>query len=221
MPRHTLQSAAFRKNHRPIIWLDVEKRKADPEPALTSVHWADGLKTYAHEPILAASAKARGLEFQPWGRLAAEIVRVAMVTESLLAGYSIPERDLLMAACPEQAEWIRENYLNANAAKWFKRHRPALHAKARRLAGERRKPGLKDFLLQPAVGYPYKRYLLDVKPGAILGRLRKLLAKRGGVHRELTNEARRDWTNLIEYNRQDVLGMIHVVAYIKGGQPAD
>jgi hypothetical protein len=46
--------------------------------------------------------------------------------------------------------------------------------------------------------------------------MRKLLAKRDGVHRELTNEARRDWTNLIEYNRQDVLGMIHVVAYAKG-----
>jgi hypothetical protein len=45
--------------------------------------------------------------------------------------------------------------------------------------------------------------------------MRKLLAKRDGVHRELTNEARRDWTNLIEYNRQDVLGMIHLVGYVK------
>ena len=45
--------------------------------------------------------------------------------------------------------------------------------------------------------------------------MRKLLAKREGVHRELTNEARRDWTNLIEYNRQDVLGMIHLVGYVK------
>jgi len=40
------------------------------------------------------------------------------------------------------------------------------------------------------------------------------LAKRGGVHRELTNEARRDWTYLIEYNRQDVLGMKHLVEYV-------
>jgi hypothetical protein len=55
-----------------------------------------------------------------------------------------------------------------------------------------------------------------VQPGSILGRMRKLLAKRDGVHRELTNEARRDWTNLIEYNRQDVLGMIHIVAYARG-----
>ena len=45
--------------------------------------------------------------------------------------------------------------------------------------------------------------------------MRKLLAKRDGVHRELTNEARRDWTNLIEYNRQDVLGMMHVVGYVR------
>jgi len=215
MPRYTLQSTPFLNNTRPVIWLDVEKRKADPEPALTTVVWAEGLKTYAHDAILAASAKARGLEFQPWLELATEIVRVARETESLIGGYSIPERDLLMTACPEHAEWIKEHYLNANAAKWFRNNRPKLYAEACRMAGEHRNPGLKDFLIQPAVGYEYKKYLLDVQPGSILGRMRKLLAKRDGVHRELTNEARRDWTNLIEYNRQDVLGMIHLVGYVK------
>jgi hypothetical protein len=215
MPRYTLQSAAFLNNTRPVIWLDVEKRKADPEPALTTVVWAEGLKTYAHDAILAASAKARGLEFQPWLELATEIVCVAIATDSLIAGYSIPERDLLMASCPEHAEWIKEHYLNANAAKWFRNNRPKLYAEACRMAGEHRNPGLKDFLIQPAVGYEYKRYLLDVQPGSILGRMRKLLAKRDGVHRELTNEARRDWTNLIEYNRQDVLGMIHLVGVVR------
>jgi hypothetical protein len=215
MPRHTLQSASFLNNIRPVIWLDVEKRKADVEPALTTVVWAEGLKTYAHDAILAASAKARRLEFQPWPELAKKIVEVAIATESLIGGYSIPERDLLMASCPEHAEWIKEHYLNANAARWFRNNRPKLHAEACRTAGERRKPGLKDFLIQPAVGYPYKKYLLDVQPGSILGRMRRLLAKRDGVHRELTNEARRDWSNLIEYNRQDVLGMIHLVGYVK------
>jgi hypothetical protein len=78
-------------------------------------------------------------------------------------------------------------------------------------------PGLKDFLIQPAIGYPYKKYHLAVQPGSILGRLRTLLAKRDGVHRDLTHEARRDWTNLIEYNRQDVLGMKHLVEYVQAG----
>ena len=94
MSRYTLQTAAFLKNIRPVIWLDVEKRTADPEPALTSVLWAEGLKTYAHDAILAASAKARGLEFLPWLELAMEVVRIAQTTNSLIAGYSIPERDL-------------------------------------------------------------------------------------------------------------------------------
>ena len=31
-------------------------------------------------------------------------------------------------------------------------------------------------------------------------------------------EARRDWTNLIEYNRQDVLGMMHVVGYVRAAK---
>ncbi len=218
MPCNTLQTEAFRKKTRPIRWLDVVKRKADPDPALTTDVWAERLKTYAHDTILAASAKARGLEFQPWSELAKRIIEVAVTTESLIAGYSIPERDLLMKACPQHAEWIKEHYLNANSARWFKNRRPALYAEACRTAGEKRNPGLKDFLIQPAVGYPYKKYLLKVQPGSILGRMRKLLAKRDGLHREFTNEARRDWTNLIEYNRQDVLGMIHLVGYVKGAQ---
>ena len=216
MPRYTLQSSAFHNNTRPIIWLDVEKRINDLEPALTSVYWADGLKTYAHDPILEDSARAQRLEFQPWAQLAAEIVRVAMASNSLIAGYSIPERDLLMASCPEHTEWIDENYLNANAAKWFRNQRPEVYAEALRKAkGEGRKPGLKDFLIQPAVGYAYEMYLLDVEPGTFLGRMRELLDKQNGVYRDLTKEAHRDWINFIEYNRHDVLGMIHVAGYVK------
>ena len=117
MPCLTLQTARFRNNTRPIIWLDVEKRKADTEPALTSVHWGDALTTYVLDPILAESAKAKKLEFRPQAKLAAEIVRTAMATNSFIAGYSISEQELLMSACPEDAAWIKANYLNANAAK--------------------------------------------------------------------------------------------------------
>jgi hypothetical protein len=211
----TLQSARFRNHPGPVIWLDVERRKADTEPALTSVHWPDGLTTYVHDPILERSAKAWKLEFQPWAQLAARIVRRAIATNSLIAGYSIPERDLLMAARPEDAEWIKANYLNANAARSFKKHRPELYTEACRTAGRRDSPGLKDFLMLPAVGYRYPKYLRDVQPGSILGRLRDLLDKREGVHRELTKAAKRDWRKLIEYNRHDVLGMIHLVEYVR------
>lgn len=211
----TLQSTRFRNQPGPVIWLDVERRKADTEPALTSVHWSDGLTTYVHDPILAQSAKAWKLEFEPWAELAAEIVRGAIATNSLIGGYSIPERDLLMAACPEDADWIKANYLNANAAPWFKKHRPELYAEACRRAGPQGKPGLKDFLMQPAVGYRYPKYLRGVQPGKILGRLRELLSKREGAHRELTKAAKRDWRKLIEYNQQDVLGMIHLVEYVR------
>ncbi|MCX6919631.1 MAG: hypothetical protein NTX41_10080 [Verrucomicrobia bacterium] len=45
MSRYTLQSSPFRQSVRPVIWLDVEKRTADPEPALTSVlgGWTEDL----------------------------------------------------------------------------------------------------------------------------------------------------------------------------------
>ncbi|CAN1556847.1 hypothetical protein MCEMAEM6B_02473 [Mycobacteriaceae bacterium] len=215
MPGLTLQTARFRNNTRLIIWLDVEKRKADTKPALTSVQWGDALTTYVHDPILAESAMAKELEFQPWVQLAAEIVRTAKATNSLIAGYSISEQVLLMSACPEDAAWIKDNYLNANAAKWFRNNRPELHAEACRRAGEWGNPGLKDFLVQPTIGYHYKKYLLGVKPGTILDQLRTLLDKRDGVHRELTKSAKRNWKHLIEYNRHDVLGMIHLVDFVR------
>ena len=209
----------FRNTDRPVIWLDVEMRKADCEPALTSVHWADGLRTYVHDAILAESARAWKLEFQPWQQLAAEITSTAIQTDSLVAGYSTHERDLLIATCPNDAHRLEKNYGNANAAKWFRQHRPELYAEACRLAGDRR-PGLKDFLVQPAIGYPFKKYLRDLQPASILGRLRELLEKRDGVHRNLTNEAKRDWRHLIEYNREDVLGMMHLVEYVRRGNTA-
>jgi hypothetical protein len=40
-----------------------------------------------------------------------------MATNSFIAGYSISEQERLMSACPEDAAWIKANYLNANAAK--------------------------------------------------------------------------------------------------------
>jgi hypothetical protein len=215
MPPRSQRTNLFRNIDRPVIWLDVEMRKADHEPALTSVQWPDGLKTYVHDTILAQSAKAWRLEFQPWEQLAAAIVSAAIKNNGPIAGYSTHERDLLMATCPENAGWVEENYGNANAAKWFKKNRPELYKEACRLAGERNKPGLKDFLIQPAVGYPFKKYLRDVQPGSIIGRLRELLAKRDGAHRKLTNEAKRDWRHLIEYNREDVLGMIHLVEFVR------
>ena len=215
MARYTMLSSAFLTNTRPIIWLDVEMRTADTEPALTSVHCSGSLRTYVHDPILAQSATARELEFQLWTQFANEIVGTATATNSLIGGYSILERNVLMTACPQNAEWIKDNYLNANAAKWFRNNRPELYAEACRMAGENGKPGLKDFLMQPAVGYGYRKYLRRVKPGSILLRMRELLDKRDGVHRKLTKETKRDWTYLIEYNRQDVLGVIHLVEFVR------
>ena len=78
MPRLTLQSRAFKQNARSIIWLDVEMRKADVLPALTSVLWPEGLMTYAHDAILAESAEARQLVFLPWKELASQVVQQAM-----------------------------------------------------------------------------------------------------------------------------------------------
>ena len=101
-------------------------RIADAEPALTSVHASGDLKTYVHDPILTESAKAKDLEVQPWPEFAADLVNAAIATNSIIGGCTLHERNLLIAACSKDAEWIDANYGSANAAKWFRRNRPDL-----------------------------------------------------------------------------------------------
>ena len=205
----------------PVVWLDVERRKADPEPALSTVLHGDRLVTYVHDLNLRPAAEASGggelAEFKPWSELVDETVALAE-QGALIAGYSTAELQLLAAARPERAEWLDARYLNANAGPWFRKHRPSAYAELEAQLPKdafRKKVGLTHFLSVPEVKYYVPKRLDDFSPAETLKRVREGLAKTGGSYGRLTEGTRLSWKNLIKYNQHDVRGMKHLTEFIR------
>ena len=206
----------------PIIWLDVERRKADPEPALSTVKRGSALITYVHDARLRPAALSSGggelAEFLSWDDLVTDILKDVRVG-ALIAGYSLAELQLLQAARPTDAEQLEQRYLNANAGPWFRKHRPKVYAELEASLPPKafmKRVGLTHFLSVPEVGYHVPNRLEDFRPAETLKRDRDGLAKPGGSYGNLTQDVRIAWRNLIKYNQHDVKGMEHLTGYIHG-----
>lgn len=204
----------------PIIWLDVERRKADLEPALSTVNGGSALITYVHDARLRPAALSSGggelAEFRPWSAVVADIVEAAK-GGALIAGYSLTELKHLQEAQPDMAELLDQRYLNANAGPWFRKHRPKVYAELEASLPPKafmKRVGLTHFLSVPEVGYHVPNRLEDFRPAETLKRVRDGLAKSGGSYGNLTQDLRKDWKNLIKYNQHDVKGMEHLTEYI-------
>ena len=204
----------------PIVWLDVERRKVDPEPALSTVLDGEQLVTYVHDERLRPAAESSGggelAEFKPWTALVEDVL--ARVEQgALIAGYSTAELDLLTAARPERTEWISEHYLNANAGPWFRKHRPEVYAElSAKLPKDsfRKKVGLSDYLGVPEVKYHVPNRLDGFSPAKTLKRVRDGLVRTDGSYGRLSEDLRVSWKNLIKYNQHDVKGMKHLAEFI-------
>ena len=206
----------------PIIWLDVERRKADPEPALSTVKRGSALITYVHDARLRPAALSSGggelAEFLSWDDLVADILKDVRAG-ALIAGYSLAELKLLQAARPTDAEHLEQRYLNANAGPWFRKHRPKVYAELEASLPTNafmKRVGLTHFLSVPEVDYHVPNRLADFSPAETLKRVRDGLAKSGGSYGNLTQDLRKAWKNLIKYNQHDVKGMEHLTGYIHG-----
>jgi hypothetical protein len=213
-------SARLDLQAQPIIWLDVERRKADPEPALSTVKRGSALITYVHDARLRPAALSSGggelAEFRPWSAVVADVVQAAK-GGALIAGYSLAELKLLQEAQPDMAELLDQRYLNANAGPWFRKHRPKVYAELEASLPPKafmKRVGLTHFLSVPEVGYHVPNRLEDFRPAETLKRVREGLAKSGGSYGNLTQDVRIAWRNLIKYNQHDVKGMEHLTGYI-------
>jgi hypothetical protein len=213
-------SARLDLQAQPIIWLDVERRKADPEPALSTVKRGSALITYVHDARLRPAALSSGggelAEFRPWSAVVADIVQAAK-DGALIAGYSLAELEHLQEAQPDMAELLDQRYLNANAGPWFRKHRPKVYAELEASLPPKafmKRVGLTHFLSVPEVGYHVPNRLEDFRPAETLKRVREGLAKSGGSYGNLTQDVRIAWRNLIKYNQHDVKGMEHLTGYI-------
>jgi hypothetical protein len=206
----------------PIVWLDVERRKADPVPALSTVKRGEALVTYVHDDRLRPAALSSGggelAEYRSWPDLVADIVEAAK-DGALIAGYSLAELKLLQEARPDLADMLEQRYLNANAGPWFRKHRPKVYAELEASLPPKafmKRVGLTHFLSVPEVGYHVPNRLEDFSPAETLKRVRDGLAKSGGSYGNLTQDLRMAWKNLIKYNQHDVKGMEHLTGYIHG-----
>ena len=201
-----------------IIWIDCEGRKKDMFPAMTTVLIGDELTTYIHDPVLAPAAKAKGVVFMEWKELYVWLLELAKERGAYIAGYSIPERDYLYAANPDQKDFIDEIYFNANAASWFRNKRPATYERILKTMPKFRRPGLKQFLLDPEVGYPYPKYLVrsEFSPAKALKQAREQLVKYQGKYSEVSKGTKTALNHLIDYNQHDVRGMRHLVEFTQG-----
>ena len=204
----------------PIIWLDVERRKADPEPALSTVKRGSALITYVHDARLRPAALSSGggelAECRPWSAVVADVVQAAK-DGALIAGYSLAELKHLQDAQPDMAELLDQRYLNANAGPWFRKHRSKVYAELEASLPPKafmKRVGLTHFLSVPEVGYHVPNRLEDFRPAETLKRVRDGLAKSGGSYGNLTQDLRKAWKNLIKYNQHDVKGMEHLTGYI-------
>ncbi len=206
----------------PIIWLDVERRKADLEPALSTVKRGEQVITYVHDPQLKPAAVSSGggelAQFLPWDDLVARILKDVQAG-ALIAGYSLAELKLLQEARPTDAEQLEQRYLNANAGPWFRKHRPKIYAELEAALPPKafmKRVGLSHFLSVPEVGYHVPNRLADFSPAETLKRVRAGLAKSGGSYGGISQDLRLSWKNLIKYNQHDVKGMEHLTGYIHG-----
>jgi len=196
-----------------IIWLDVERRENDETPAMSTVLINEQLRTYVHDLSLVPPAKARpegDITYISWSDLVADLFEKTKSPKTLIAAYTEAELDLLVKALQAKEEHWERVYFNANARKWFERHHPEIYndilAKVRR-SDPYARVGLKNFLTHKAVGYKYPTNLRGFSPAKQINRLREQFIRYGGVYKDYSAGSKRAWTNLVNYNREDVKGM--------------
>lgn len=205
----------------PVLWLDVERRKVDATPAMSTLMYTDGdLVTYVHDEQLRAAAEASGggklVEYRSWNETVEEVLGHVHDGE-LIAGYSQTELKLLQEARPTEAERLAAWYLNTNAGPWFRKYRPALYAQlVATIPADAfgKKVGLTHFLSVREVGYHVPKRLADFSPAETIKRVREGLAKTEGVYGHLPEALRVSWKNLIKYNQHDVKGMRHLANFV-------
>jgi len=205
----------------PSLWLDVERRKADVEPAMSTILHEGKLVTYVHDERLRPAAESSGggnlATYRSWAETVEEIFGIAD-QGALIGGYSQAELKLLKEARPARAEWLDGRYLNANAGPWFRKHRPGVYAQLEATIPPDsfgKHVGLTHFLSVREVGYHVPNRLEDFSPAETIKCVREGLAKNGGWYGQLPEALRISWRNLIKYNQHDDKDMLHLAEYIR------
>lgn len=215
MIESTTARSAFRTvahdRYRRAIYVDFESLKKPPTPALLGIlRDTDGETTFAQVILDERLAAARVARQQLRAGSIAEIVEELVASGLPLIGWSIFDRQLVVgdAAVPTELkqEWQR---LYVNALKTARAWRTIVHPAFPISRAARFDP--KHTLDQYAklAGYPRLRFLERAKPATWIRHMADQLARRK-YYRRVTQETKRDWHALLEYNRHDCEALRHV-----------
>lgn len=137
------------------------------------------------------------------------VVGMAAVNGSPIVGWSDFDRDRMIEACPDLVEDIKGRYVNALhiARPWRKTIYPTF-------AIEREDEySPKNTLVKYAclAGYPSPGIFRDAAPADWIRHVPKQLKTTAGNYGRTTRQTKRDWDQLLKYNRHDCLALRHIV----------
>lgn len=183
-----------------------------PHPALLGILTAGDVPHFEQiitdERLAPANLASRSSRVTATPAAVGELLDRAITESRLIVGWSYFDRDRLREARPDLANSIAERYVNAlGLARPWRRaiypdypiEREDLFAASHTLNKYAR-----------LAGYPDAHRLVGAKPAQWIRHTLKQLAANDGLYRRTTPETKRDWHDLLEYNRHDCLALQHI-----------
>lgn len=228
-PAHHATIVSHIRSHR-ILWLDVEKREKDAQPAMVGYIPYGSVLSKVQQVMcdlpFVLVADMKKIEHMHWFRFVLDVVVPVIKADGLVAAYSAHELKYIVGVLEalNLYELVdRLQYLDCNAGDCFRQNLPAEYSQIRRrlmrryrrgLISRRPKVGLKDYLMSDASGYDYPKYLRGFSPAEALAYIRPQAIDR--PPRRWTKGAKRRLTNLLTYNAHDVSGMRYLTMELMG-----
>ena len=137
------------------------------------------------------------------------LVAMAASEDRPIVGWSNFDRDRMIEACPDLEREITARYVNAlpTARRWRQNLYPTFKVE------REDKHSARHTLDQYAVlaGYPHASAFKGATPAKWIRHVQNQLRTTDGSYGRTTSKAKRDWHNLLDYNRHDLLALRHIV----------
>jgi hypothetical protein len=193
---------------RSAIYVDFEGRVEGPPVLLgvlsPSVEGAPDLfQQFVFDPLFAEAASAGGAEYVPLEEAVRLLLKRATAAHPIVA-WSQHEKDTLLEITGDRMALANRRYQDGKqlAKQWRREVRPDLQPESVPGRGRHRL----SFYLD-AIGYQVSSSHGSGLTGQRLKAIRAALERHAGRYDLLTPVQKRKWTNLLEHNRHDCVGM--------------
>ena len=177
------------------IYLDLEGFKDKP-PAIAGISIDSDFRQVVFDPVLKSAAEDKGLSMENLDSFIKGLQEECERNSRFIIAFSIFELNVIQNYCGIDISRCFKNSLRL-AKRWkWKFHKDI----------ELQRNSLDQFLTLPGINYEIPKHLGKGNATKRLKAVREML-ERCGDYTKLTSTKKRQWTNLLEYNRHDVLGM--------------